>query len=310
MLLISGLHFYVSRQPCWPLQHPLLTADPELLEERQPIFGSKKVISSFYLSWGTMRSAYSLPFAFFVFATGLFADGLPVPNLNPWDLTYGSNDTFTGFAPANAVVNPIDPSVTLYGTAAPGGAQRVLEFLPFTSADVCYSTSCPSTTQLYSQPNFVFTIGSMVFDPYKIIAGTGISSATTDFLFFGDLTYLGSSAPFPSADGKPVLYTGEDLGGTSSYVYLVNADGTRTDTLHVTDGLPGGAFLEGVLLDPRGTLTLDILGFADPGPNSYLTPAPSPEPSTLTLAGLALLLAGVGRKSLMRRKRLSWPCER
>lgn len=236
-----------------------------------------------------MRLAYALLFASSVFATGLFADGLPVPNSNPWDLTYGSNNTFTGFAPASAVVNPINPSVTLYGAAAPVGAQRVLEFLPFTSADVCYSTSCPSTTPLYSQPNFVFTIGSMVFDPYKIIAGTGISSATADFSFFGDLTYLGSSAPFPSADGKPALYTGEDLGGTSSYVYFVNADGTRTNTLHVTDGLAGGAFLEGVLLDPPGTLTLDILGFTDPGPDSYLTPAPTPEPSTLTVAGIGLL---------------------
>src|ERR1022692_853841 len=120
-----------------------------------------------------------------VFASGLFASGLPTLTANPWDLTYGSNDTFTGFAPGGAVVNSSIPGVVLYGTAASGGAQRVIEFLPFTSADVCYSSSCPSTTALHPQPNFVFTIGSDVFDPYNMVVGTGISSATTDFSFFG-----------------------------------------------------------------------------------------------------------------------------
>jgi hypothetical protein len=238
---------------------------------------------------------------FFFTAAGLFASGLPVLTPNPWDLTYGSNDIFTGFAPAGAVVNPVNPSVWLYGTPAPGGAQRVLEFDPFTSADVCYSTSCPSTTPLYPQPNFVFNIGSIVFNPFNIVAGTGISTATTDFSFFGDLTFLGSSEPFPSADGKPTLYTGEDPGGTTSYVYFVNADGTRTNTLHVTDGNPGGAFLLGVLLDPPAGLTLDILGFTDPGSNSTITPAPIPEPSTLALfAASGLVLAVLARRTRKR----------
>jgi hypothetical protein len=140
------------------------------------------------------------------------------------------------------VVNPVNPSITLYGTPAPAGAQGVLEFDPFTSADVCYSTTCPSMTPLYPQPNFVFNIGSIVFNPINIVAGTGISSATTDFSFFGELTFLGSTEAFPSADGKPTLYKGEDPGGTTSYVYFVNADGTRTNTLHVTDGKPEELF--------------------------------------------------------------------
>lgn len=252
-----------------------------------------------------MRLTSSLPVASLVISTGIFAAGLPVLNSNLWDLTYSSNDSFTAFAPPSAIVNPLNPAVTLYGTAASGGAQRVLEFNPFTSADVCYSTSCPASTTFYSQPNFVFTIGSIVFDPYEIIAGTGISLATTDFSFSGELTYLGSNASFPSADGTPTLYTGDDSGGTTSYVYFVNADGTRTNTLHVTDRMAGGAFLEGVLLDPPGTLTLDILGFTNAGPNSYLTPAPAntPEPGSLSLVGGGcLLLAGVARKSLKLRR--------
>src|SRR5438270_2076857 len=201
-----------------------------------------------------MRVGLALSLTCIVSAVDLFASGLPVLTPNPCDLTYGSNDIFTGFAPAGAVVNPVDPSITLYGTPAPSGAQRVLEFDPFTSADVCYSTSCPSMTPLYPQPNFVFNIGPIVFNPFNIVVGTGISSATTDFSFFGDLTFLGSTEAFPSADGKPTLYTGEDPGGTTSYVYFVNADGSRTNTLHVTDGTAGNASLLGVLLDPPGDL--------------------------------------------------------
>ena len=221
-------------------------------------------------------------------APRLAGAGLPALTSNLWDLTYGTTDSFTGFSPAGAVVNPINPEVTLYGTPTASGAQRVLEFLPFTSADVCYSTSCPSTTAVYPQPNFVFNIGSFVFDPYSIIAGTGISSATTSLTFFGDLTFMASSAPFPSASGQPTLFTGEDPGGTTSYVYFINADGTRTNTLHVTDGTAGSAFLEGVLLDPPTTLTFDILGFTNAGPNSFLTPAPAPEPN------FGVLLVAIG----------------
>jgi hypothetical protein len=250
-----------------------------------------------------MRLTLTVSLAFFFSAAGLFASSLPALTPNPWDLTYGSNDIFTGFAPAGAVTSPPGDFIVLYGTPAPGGAQRVLEFDPFISADVCYSTSCPSMTPLYPQPNFLFNIGPFVFNPFNIAAGTGISSATTDFSFFGDLTFLGLSAPFPSADGKPTLYTGEDPGGTTSYVYFVNADGTRSNTLHVIDGQPGSAFLLGVLLDPPSGVTLDILGFTDPGPNSTITPAPTPEPSTLALlTGSGFVLAALKRTSRKRAK--------
>ena len=40
----------------------------------------------------------------------------------------------------------------------------------FTSADVCYSTTCPSSTGAYPQPNFVFNIGSFILDPYNIVS--------------------------------------------------------------------------------------------------------------------------------------------
>jgi len=238
-----------------------------------------------------MRTIAILTALLSISAPHLFGSGLPALNSNLWDLTYGTTDSFTGFSPVSAVVNPVNPEVTLYGTPALGGAQRVLELLPFTSADVCYSTSCPSSTALYPQPNFVFNIGSFVFDPNNIVAETGISSATTSFSFFGDLTFLGSSASFPSALGEPSLFTGEDPGGSTSYVYFVNQDGTRTNTLHVADGAPGSAFLDGVLLDPPGSLTLDILGFTDPGPNSFLTPAPEPDTRVLLIA-LGLFVVG------------------
>jgi hypothetical protein len=230
-----------------------------------------------------------------IFASGLLANGLPGLTSDPWDLTYGSNDTFTGWSPGGAVVNSSTPGVLLYGTAAPSGAQRVIEFNSFTSADVCYSTSCPSTTAAYPSPNFVFTVGTIVFDPFNIVAGTGISSATTDFSFFGGLSFGGSTATFPSADGKPTVFTGEDPGGLSSYLYFVDADNTVSNELHVTDGHAGSVFLKAVLLDPPNSLTLDILGFTGGGDNVFLTAPPVPEPATLpmfAMAGAALVLWG------------------
>jgi len=247
-----------------------------------------------------MRPIAAISAVLFFYVPHVMCAGLPPLTSNLWDLTYGSNDIFTGFSPASAVVSsPLNQFILLYGTPAPAGAERVLEFDQFTSADVCYSTACPSETPLYPEPNFVFNIGSFVFNPFNIVAGTGISSATTSFSFFGDLTFLGSGASFPSALGVPALFTGEDPGGTSSFVYFVNADGTRSNTLHVTDGTAGNAFLEGVLLDPPAspTLTLDILGFTDPGPNSSVTPAPTPEPAT------GILLTAVGLVIAARRNR-------
>jgi hypothetical protein len=103
------------------------------------------------------------------------------------------------------------------------------------------------------------------------------------------------------------VYTGEDPGGTSSYLYFVNADHTLSNVLHVMDGLPGNASLQGVLLDPPGTLTLDILGFTNPGPNSFVTP-PVPEPATLPMFGgagavLAMMVRRRSRKQTIGRRR-------
>lgn len=102
-----------------------------------------------------MRAIATLSLVSFFCSPHLIGAGLPPLNSNLWDLTYGSNDIFTDFSPAGAVVSsPLNNFVILYGTPASGGAQRLLEFLPFISADVCYSTSCPSSTPLYPEPNF------------------------------------------------------------------------------------------------------------------------------------------------------------
>lgn len=240
-----------------------------------------------------VRRIAGLSAGLLIAAGSMLASGLPALTSNPWDLTYGSNDTFTAFSPGSATVNSSTPGIILFGTAAPSGAQQVVELDSYTSADVCYSTTCPSTSSAYPSPNLELNLGPMVFDPYNIVAGSGITSATTDFSFYGDLTYLASSASFPSADGKPTMYTGEDPGGLTSYLYFVNADNTVSNELHVTNGKAGGAFIEAVLLDPPSSVTLDILGFADPGANSFITAAPTPEPATLPLfatAGAVLLL--------------------
>jgi hypothetical protein len=230
-----------------------------------------------------------LSMAAFVSATALFGGSLPALTPQPWDLTYGSNDTFSSAIGGTGVTLLGGNAVLLYGTPTSPSGQRVLEFAPFTSADVCYSTTCPSSTGAYPQPNFVFNIGSFIFDPYNIVSGTSISSAAVALSFFGDLTYLASSQAFPSGTGSPTLYTGEDPSGTTSYVYFVNADGTTTPVLHVTDGTVGNVFLTGVLIDPPATVTFDILGFSNLGPNEFLT---TPEPSSFALiafAGVALI---------------------
>ena len=51
----------------------------------------------------------------------------------------------------------------------------------------------------------------------------------------------------------------------------------------------GNVFLTGVLIDPPATVTFDILGFTNLGPNEFLT---TPEPSSFALiafAGVALI---------------------
>jgi hypothetical protein len=235
--------------------------------------------------------------AAFVCATALSGSSLPALTPQLWDLTYGSNDTFTSTTGGTGATLLAGNTVLLYGTATSASGQRVLEFDPFTSADVCYSTTCPSSTGQYPQPNFVFNIGSFVFDPYSIVSGTSISSAAVSLSFFGDLTFLGSSQTFPSGTGSPTLFTGEDPGGTTSYVYFVNADGTTTSVLHVTDGTVGSVFLTGVLIDPPATVTFDILGFTNLGPNEFVT---TPEPGSFVLVALAgVVLICIGRKRVV-----------
>ena len=163
------------------------------------------------------------------------------PPLTPqlWDLTYGSNDTFTSTT-GGTVSCPWQSTLSCCKEPRSRPADNVCSNLaPFTSADVCYSTTCPSSTGAYPQPIFVFNIGSFILDPYNIVSGTSISSAAVSLSFFGDLTFLASSQAFPSGTGSPTLYTGEDPSGTTSYVYFVNADGSTTPVLHVTDGTVG-----------------------------------------------------------------------
>jgi hypothetical protein len=107
-----------------------------------------------------------------------------------------------------------------------------------------------------------------------------------------------------NAAGTPTLFTGLDPGGASSYVYFRNADGTYSQVLHVLQDTQSDASIEGVLLDPPGTLTLDVLGFTDTDPNAFVTP-PIPEPRGWELAALSLgLLGGVAfiRSHFARRK--------
>jgi hypothetical protein len=168
----------------------------------------------------------------------------------------------------------------------------VLELIDLGSADECYGTACPSTTSNYPQPNYVLPIGSLSFVPGSIVPGTGISSINGDFTLVGDMEPIGGPPPFYSIDvsNTPTIFTGIDPGGTTAYVYFQNPDGTLTNVLHVTIGTSGGAALEGVLIDPPGSITFDVLGFINAGPNSTIT-APLPEPGSgmLLLAAAAML---------------------
>ena len=61
------------------------------------------------------------------------------------------------------------------------------------------------------------------------------------------------------------------------------------DSVHNPGGTVGNVFLTGVLIDPPATVTFDILGFTNLGPNEFLT---TPEPSSFALiafAGVALI---------------------
>ena len=232
------------------------------------------------------------------FATGWIAaaavaaaSGLP-PTTPSLDFTYTTNSTYLGYNPGGADVSLFNSFLILYGTPSGGGSPSKLEMINESSADWCYGTTCPSSTTNYPAPNYVFPIGSLDFQPNNIVPGTGVNSLSLDFTVTGDMTTIGGPPPFYSisADGKPTLVTGVDPGGLTSFAYFINADGSLTNVLHVTNGSSGAdPILQGVLIDPPSSLTFDILGFEDPGPNGFLTPA-VPEPNSGLLALLSILL--------------------
>ena len=55
----------------------------------------------------------ALSLGLLVSPAGPFAVSLPPLTSNPWDLTYGSNDTLTGVSPAGAMVDLSIPGVML-----------------------------------------------------------------------------------------------------------------------------------------------------------------------------------------------------
>lgn len=222
--------------------------------------------------------------------------GLPPLTSQLGGFEYTSTPTFTGYSPVSATVSLFSGFILLYGSPT-GSMPAKLELFDLLNAGpICYSLTCPATTPLYPQPNFTLSIGQLGFGPNDIVAGTGISSASVNLAFTGDLTYATLPPPPPqvvNAAGTPTLFTGLDPGGASSFVYFRNADGTVSQVLHVLKNTQSDALIDGVLLDPPGTLTLDVLGFTDTDPNAFVTP-PLPEPRGAELAALSLgLLAGL-----------------
>ena len=165
--------------------------------------------------------------------------------------------------------------------------------------DWCYGTGCgtPST------PDYYFPLGSLELIPNPIVAGTGIDSINGLFTVNGTMYPPATPPPYTSypinVSATPTIFTGLDPGGATAYLYMQNSDGTYTNVFHVTVGSSGAEVgLEGVLIDPPGSLTFDISGFTNPGPNGFLT-APIPEPSTgiFLLTTLALAAAAKWRRT-------------
>jgi hypothetical protein len=211
------------------------------------------------------------------------------------DFEYTTSPTFTSYSPAGASVTLFNSFLLLYGSPI-GSSPAKLELIDVASADVCYSSSCPSTTPLYPSPNYVLNVGQLVFSPNAIVPGTGVSSLAMNLTLNGDIAF----APPPTieivtAAGTPVLFTGLDPGGASSYAYFQNADGTFSNTHHVLQNTTSTAFLTGVILDPPGALTLDILGFTSSDPNSFIT-APVPEPGSAGLVLVTIIVAMLIRR--------------
>lgn len=247
-----------------------------------------------------MRTITSICIVLFM-AAASFATGLP-PLSPTLDFTYTTTPTYTGYNPGGAAVSIYLPNVPviLYGTPSGGGSASKIEITNESSADWCYGATCPSTTSNYPQPNYVFPVGNLDFAPTSIVAGTGINTLSVSFGLTGDMEPLAGPPPFYSisATDLPIIHTGLDSGGTTSYIYFVNPDGSVTNVLHVPISGESEAGLEGVLLDPPGSLTFDILGFTSPTGGGFLTPAPTPEPggAALIFAGIAMLGVGMVRK--------------
>lgn len=239
-----------------------------------------------------MKSFAKFGMAALAGAVSLAAAGLPVPTPTLQDFEYTAGPAILTYSPGGSPVSLFTPFILLYGTPAGGGGPRKLELIDVANADACFSTTCPSTTAAYPQPNYVLNVGELLFTPNSIVAGTGVNSLNTDFLLAGNINTIGGPPPGfnIAADGLPVLFTGDDPGGLSSYAYFRNADGTVSNTLHVFSNTSGGAFLSGVILDPPATLTLDILGFTNLQPNSFVTgTVPEPGASLPVMAAIAIL---------------------
>ena len=88
------------------------------------------------------------------------ASGLPIPTPTLQDFEYTVNSQFTGFNPSGATISLFNSSVLLYGTPT-GSNPAKLEMINVSNADVCFSTTCPSSTPLYPQPNFVLNVGEL-----------------------------------------------------------------------------------------------------------------------------------------------------
>lgn len=247
-----------------------------------------------------MRSIVNFGMAALVGVASMAAAGLPLPTPTLQDFEYTTNPAILSYSPGGAPVSLFSSFILLYGTPTGGGGPRKLELIDVANADACFSTTCPSTTTAYPQPNYVLTVGELLFTPNGIVAGTGVNSLNTDFPLTGNINSIGGPPPGFSiaAEGMPVLFTGDDPGGLSSYAYFRNADGTVSNTLHVFSNTSGGAFLSGVILDPPSTLTLDILGFTNLQPNSFVT-ATVPEPA----AGLPLMVSIAVLGAYLRRRR-------
>ena len=237
-------------------------------------------------------------------AATLAAAGLPVPTATLQDFEYTTNPAILSYSPGGAPVSLFTSFILLYGTPTGGGGPRKLELIDVANADACFSTTCPSTTTAYPQPNYVLTVGELLFTPNSIVSGTGVNSLNTDFPLTGNINTIGGPPPGfnIAADGMPVLFTGDDPGGLSSYAYFRNADGTVSNTLHVFSNTSGGAFLSGVILDPPASLTLDILGFTNLQPNSFVTgTVPEPGTSLPVVAVIAIFAAAVRRRKSRQR---------